>query len=420
MKCVFVGLVSIFATLALTAQDKPNIVLIISDDQAWTDFGFMGHEVVETPHLDRLASQSAVFPRGYVPSSLCRTSLASIITGLYPHQHGITGNDPRKGVSRHLMLEHIDRAATLPKILGPLGYRSLQTGKWWEGHHRRGGFTDGMTHGDPARRGRHGDEGLKVGRESMQPINDFLDDCKEKQEPFFVWYAPFLPHTPHNPPERLLEKYRAPDRSAFVAKYYAMCEWFDETCGQLLAALDSRDLTENTLVLFVVDNGWIQKPDRRGFAARSKRSPYDGGLRTPIMVRWPGKVSPGEHQKPVSSIDLAPTILKACGAEVPDGLPGLDLISMAREEGDEREAIFGATFDHDVADLHDPAESLQFRWTVAGRFKLIQPADSGVAGELFDLLADPHEKRDLAADSPDQVARLRALLDAWWPGTSDN
>ena len=93
---------------------------------------------------------------------------------------------------------------------------------------------------------------------------------------------------------------------------------------------------------------------------------------------------------------------------------------MAREEGDEREAIFGATFDHDVADLHDPAESLQFRWTVAGRFKLIQPADSGVAGELFDLLADPHEKRDLAADLPDQVARLRALLDAWWPGTSDN
>lgn len=115
-------------------NDAPNVVLIISDDQAWGDFGFMGHAHIRTPHLDQLAEQSAVFARGYVPSSLCRPSLATMITGLYPHQHGITGNDPPRGVQRDRMLKHIAAVETLPKLLAERGYRSLQTGKWWEGN----------------------------------------------------------------------------------------------------------------------------------------------------------------------------------------------------------------------------------------------------------------------------------------------
>ena len=95
-----------------------------------------------------------------------------------------------------------------------------------------GGFTAGMTHGDPAKGGRHGDEGLKIGRQGLQPIYDFLEANKGK--PFFLWYAPMLPHQPHNPPERLLAKYRDKTDSLFVAKYWAMCEWWDETCGELL------------------------------------------------------------------------------------------------------------------------------------------------------------------------------------------
>src|SRR5262245_805880 len=162
-----------------------NILYIISDDQAWTDYGFMGHDTIRTPHLDRLASQSAVFPRGYVPDSLCRPSLATLITGLYPHQSRITGNDP--GRSRQTgspgrnpeylrlnaeYIRHIEAVPTLPRLLAERGYLSLQTGKWWEGDYRRGGFTHGMTHGDPSRGGRHGDEGLKIGREGLQPIYD--------------------------------------------------------------------------------------------------------------------------------------------------------------------------------------------------------------------------------------------------------
>ena len=154
----------------LTAADSPNVVLIISDDHAWTDYGFMGHEHVRTPHLDKLASQSLTFRRGYVPTTLCCPSLASIITGPYPHQHKVTSNDPplppgmKPGEfhktqafldGREVMTKHLEAVPTLPRLLAQKGYVSLQTGKWWQGDYRRGGFTHGMTKGQ-----RHGDEGL--------------------------------------------------------------------------------------------------------------------------------------------------------------------------------------------------------------------------------------------------------------------
>ena len=97
-----------------------------------------------------------------------------------------------------------------------------------------------------------------------------------------------MPHSPHNPPQRLLDKYRHKVPTLETAKYWAMCEWFDETCGQLLDSLESRKLTNNTIVVFLADNGWIQDPGADRYAPRSKQSPYDGGLRTPILVRWPG------------------------------------------------------------------------------------------------------------------------------------
>ncbi|MCR9246853.1 MAG: sulfatase [bacterium] len=393
----------------------PNVVLIISDDQAWGDFGFMGHPEIRTPHIDRLAARSVVFERGYVPSSLCRPSLATMITGLYPHQHLITGNDPPKGIERDRMLAHIAAVDTLPKMLAPLGYRSLQTGKWWEGNCQCGGFTEGMTHGDPARGGRHGDVGLRIGRKTMRPIQDFLDDCGES--PFFLWYAPFLPHTPHNPPQRLLKKYQREGRTVHIARYLAMCEWFDETCGQLLADLDERGLTDNTMVVFAVDNGWIQRPNRRGYAQRSKRTPYEGGVRTPIMVAWPGHMQAARSTALASTVDLAPTILAACGAPVPANLPGHDLLAVAAGTTAPRTQVYGEIFTHDVVEVGKPTRSLLHRWIVRDRWKLIVPQATGAAAELYDVVADPSERRDLAAVEPSRVANLKAALDAWWPVT---
>ncbi len=163
----------------LAAEQRPNIVFILSDDQAWMDYGYMGHPDIKTPHLDKLASRSLVFERGYVAAPLCRPSLASLATGLYPFQHGITGNDVNGGNNRAAldapMKAAFHKHPSFIKMLTVNGYLAHQSGKWWEGSFADGGFTHGMTHGDPKRGGRHGDSGLKIGRKGLEPITEFIN-----------------------------------------------------------------------------------------------------------------------------------------------------------------------------------------------------------------------------------------------------
>ena len=273
-----------------------------------------------------------------------------------------------------------------------------------------------MTHGDRDRGGRHGDAGLAIGRDGLGPVLEFIDDAA-REGPFFVWYAPFLPHTPHDPPERLLERYRDRAPSLHVARYWAMCELLDETCGELLGHLDARGLVDETVVLFLADNGWINRLDAPRYAPRSKRSPYEGGVRTPILLRWPGRVAPGRREAAASSIDLAPTVLRAAGLEPAPGMRGLDLTDAGALAA--REAVFGDVYLHNAVDLEDPAANLTWRWCVAGDWKLIvpDPVNRPAEGvELYDLDADPGETANLAAAEPERVQELRGLLDAWWPG----
>lgn len=426
-------LVLLTAPATAAPPPPPNVVLMVADDQAWTDFGFMGHPRIRTPRLDRLASQGLLFRRGYVPSSLCSPSLATILSGLYAHQHGVTSNDPplpagKTGAAarrdpafldgRRRMVERFDQLpSSLPRRLAEQSYLSFQTGKWWGGNYRHGGFTHGMSHGDPARGGRHGDAGLAIGRETMQPALDFITEATEQHRPFFLWYAPMLPHSPHDPPERLLAHYKDQAPSLEIAKYWAMCEWFDETCGQLLDFLDAKGLAENTLVVFLADNGWIQDPEADRYAPRSKQSPYDGGLRTPIIVRRPGTIAPGESTALASSIDVAPTILAAAGLKPSAEQSGINLLDEAARSS--RTALFGEIFTHNAVDLDRPASSLRFRWVVEGDRKLIVPDprnEPAAAVELFDILGDPLETTNLADREPARVAALRAKLNAWWPG----
>jgi len=387
----------------------------------------MGHPQIRTPNLDRLASQSLTFSRGYVPSSLCCPSLASIITGLYPHQHKVTSNDPpippglkpaefqksdafRGG--REVMNRHLEAVPTLPQLLARRGYVSLQTGKWWQGHFSRGGFTHGMTRGS-----RHGDDGLDIGRKTMQPIYDFIKTARKDDKPFFVWYAPMMPHSPHNPPERLLEKYKGKTPSIHVARYWAMVEWFDETVGDLLEFLEKEGFSKDTIVVYVTDNGWIQKPDDPGYGAKSKQSPYDGGLRTPIMIRWLDRVKPSRSEAMAMSIDLMPTLLAAIGIKAPENLPGINLLSqraIARRRG-----IFGECFTHNAVDLNQPLANLRWRWAIEGDWKLIVPAPQNEPDgtlELYDLANDPLEEKNVAATNPEVIKRLKSRLDGWWSG----
>ena len=420
-----------------SAQTAPNVVLILSDDQAWADYSFMGHSTIETPNLDALAKQSVLFRRGYVPTALCRPSLMTLATGRYAHQHGITGNDPSPKYAakdtpedkkrREKLISYIDRFDTLPEKLVEKGYLCYQSGKWWEGNFKRGGFTHGMTRGFPQPRGRHGDDGLKIGREGLAPVTEFIDSAVKREKPFFVWYAPLLPHTPHNPPQRLLDKYTEDGRPVTIAKYFSMCQWFDETCGQLLDHLDKKGVRDNTLVVYVCDNGWIQNPEKRGFALRSKQSPYEGGIRTPIMFSWPEKFKPADRPELVSSIDIYPTILACAGASAPADLPGLNLLSNF-QTGDaiDRDSIVGESFAHDIADLDKPEASLLFRWCIKDKWKLLLTYDGETnrhkakhprnekRPQLFDLHADPWEKKNLAAQNPQVVAELVSKIQNWY------
>ncbi|MEY2612814.1 MAG: Arylsulfatase precursor [Planctomycetota bacterium] len=421
--------VSVFAGLLFNGstfgQTPPNVVLIVSDDQAYGDYSFMGHPHIKTPNIDRLALESLTFRRGYVPSSLCCPSLATILTGRYPHQHKITSNDPplvpglqgkayqesemfRAG--RQRMNEHMAQVPTLPRILKEHGYVTMQTGKFWQGHYSNGGFTHGMTRGD-----RHGDDGLSIGRQTLKPINDFIDMATEQKQPWMVWYAPLLPHDPHNPPAKYLERMRPLAPSETVAKYWAMVEWFDATVGELMQSVESRGLSQNTIFVYVTDNGWIQDPEKPRYAPKSKQSPYEGGVRTPMMIRWPGKIQPTDSPEFAHSIDIVPTLLKALEIPLPAGLPGIDLLNeQARKD---RKIVFGECFTHNANDLDDPKANLRWRWAVQGQWKLIVPnqaIERDGKNELYDLVADPLETKNLVLTHPEIERDLLSQLDAWW------
>jgi arylsulfatase A-like enzyme len=409
--------------------------LILSDDQGWGDYSFMGHEFIKTPNIDSLAREGVVFRRGYVPTALCRASLSTLATGHYASTHGITGNDPApayyKGEEelkkRAEMIAKIDAFETLPRLLTEQGYLSHQSGKWWEGSYQRGGFTHGMTRGFPEKGGRHGDDGLKIGRDGLKPCKEFIDMALEQRKPFFMWYAPFMPHTPHTPPQHLFEKY-AKDVSPHLARYYAMCEWFDETCGELVNYLQTKGVREDTMIIYIGDNGWIQRPDANGYDECSKQTCYEGGVRQPTIYNWPKFLPPQDRPELVSSIDIFPTILAVAGARKPaKATPGLNLLDFMRERKPiPRDMIFGESFAHDVVDIDDPEKTLLYRWCIKGEWKLILSYNGELgryvnshqytkSPQLFNLSVDPHEKNNLASQKPQLVRELKAEIAQWYP-----
>jgi arylsulfatase A-like enzyme len=417
-------LYSLAITATINAADAtPNVILIISDDQGFTDYGFMHSQIANTPNLDRMASESLLYTRGYV-MPVCSPSLACLLTGQLPHVHGITGNDlssaamkalsaqgrtDRAPLSNHLL----GNAVILPRMLTEAGYLTFQTGKLWNVTAEEVGFTSGMTN----KEGRHGGEGLAIGRESMKPIFEFIASAEAQQKPFFVWYAPLLPHQPHNPPQELLAKYENKGLSKNAEKYYAMVEWFDQTCGELDDYLRQHELADNTVIVYLADNGWDAEQ-----GSRAKLSPYELGIRTPMFVRWPGKVKPLRDEETLASIiDVVPTILEVCGLKTPTNLPGLDLLD--HEAMTARRSIFVEGYTHDIAELGVPEKSLVTQVVINGWSKLLRPSTSRPDKaftsapeeiELFDLKADPFEMQNLAKNHPTEVDRLSELQDSAW------
>ena len=436
--------------------ERPNVVLILADDQSYRDFGFMGNDVVHTPNIDRLAAASAMYPNGYVSMSVCRPTLATLLTGLYPHQHGIHFNHPPPGLRAMRKMTGdeyratrakadylIENVATLPRILRQHGYACLQTGKHWEGRFQTAGFTEGMTLGLPSDRigpvtgtrsqengdlvaHGNGDAGLVIGRETMQPISEFIKR-HAGERPFFVWYAPFLPHTPFDAPRRFRELYDGKFVPKHMLPYYAEIARFDETIGQLVDTLKDNDVDEETLIVFVSDNGFRPHASRAETSnARSKWSQFEDGLRTPMLIHWARQVVSDAHPQPVHSVDVVPTILAAVGLpnEITPRMTGRNLMPSAR--GDvklESIPVCGAIYPNDAQTFGQPSRHLRGRWIRNGRFKLIVPgsANRPLPLALYDLAADPEERTNLARQPihAGRIANMRRLLDQWWPGDDD-
>ncbi|MCA8990052.1 MAG: sulfatase-like hydrolase/transferase, partial [Planctomycetaceae bacterium] len=435
-----------------TQQDtQPDIVVILADDQSYGDFGFMGNRSVSTPHLDQLAAESARFPNGYVPMSVCRPSLATFLTGLYPHQHGVYFNHPPPGLRDLRALSGEDYRArrqaaerlvgslpTLPRLLARQGYQCLQTGKHWEGDYRNAGFTAGMTTGLPAadhdwlhgtrqqENGEwvahgNGDQGLIIGRTTMQPIRDFVQTHPE--DPLLIWYAPFLPHAPFDAPEKYHQQLADQSIPDHLRDYYAEIARFDATVGELRSILEEAGRSRNTVYVFASDNGFQPRTDGTERAdGRSKLSVYENGLRTPILIHWPAKIPPADYPQVVQTIDLFPTILAIAGTENTEGpeFPGQNLLPAITGKAElvDRPA-FGAIYPNDATSLSHPEQHANAVWCRSGNWKLVLSANgpNPLPSALYNLNEDPQEKHNLFG-KPESLFiqhELTSLISHWWP-----
>ena len=323
----------------------PNIVLIIGDDHGYPYFGFMGADYVKTPNMDALASSGAMFKNGYVPDNHCRPSLATLVTGMLPIDYnndvnqlilkeGIVDANLKREFS-HNAMRHF---STLPKILKKKGYKSFQGGKWWEFHYENGGFDEGMTIGWTKEERKSegwfrkfmGGYGLELARATMEPVYDFID--KNLESPFFLWYAPELPHYPFDSPEKYYDIYKDKDMTESAKRYYANCTWFDDCVGELIYYLKKVGEYENTLFIYVNDNGWEQTPDQEFWndpmrshngGDKGKLSLFDQSFRTPIIFSWDGMIKRDvQLNHLIHSSDIPATILDYLGIEIPRNFHG--------------------------------------------------------------------------------------------------
>ena len=423
------------STMCVSCSDRnrpPNIIIVITDDQGWAQVGFRGNDAIHTPHLDRLAGESVEFSRFYV-SPVCAPTRASLMTGRYNYRTGVVDTY----LGRAMM--HGDEV-TLPEILQDSGYRTGIFGKWHLGDnyplramdqgfqevlvHRGGGIGQpsdpvGNTYFDPALQ-HNGKEEQYDGYCTdifFDAAIDFIDSNRNR--PFFAYIPTNAPHSPYQVPD----SYAAPYRNAGLvdkdARIYGMITNIDDNMGQLARKLDEPELRENTILIFMTDNGPTTEHYTAGLRSR-KGSVYEGGIRVPFLVRWPARLAPREVAAPAAHIDIVPTLLEAIGQSdrSPEGMDGISLMPL---------------LDGKVEAL--PSRTLYFQWhrgnvpelfrhfaAVGPRYKLLQPSRNekppAVELELYDLEADPGESRNLASEHPDIVVEMQKRYEVWFEDVS--
>lgn len=436
---------------ALVGGSRPNVVVIVTDDQGYSDYSHMGHGALRTPNLDRLASTSPQVDRFYV-SAVCSPTRASLMTGRWNYRTRVVDT----WIGRSMMEPD---EVTLAEILTEAGFATGLFGKWHLGdcHPMRPmdqGFETSLVHrggglaqpSEPPENGRRYTDpvlfrnGEQVRTEGyctdvfFDEARRFMESALEAERPFFAWVATNAPHDPfHDVPHGLLNEILTRDVAASLegksdrvdreARILAMLENLDANVGRLLTFLEEREIERETIVVFLSDNGPLWGRPTAGLRGH-KTSPYEGGLRSRLFVRWPGRLRPHTRvQSLAAHVDLLPTILDLLDVPVPEGNT-LDGVSLKRLFTGEIEALEPRHLFFQSHRGNVPCFEHHFA-VVGPRYKLVRASGFGratpsadAAFELFDLNADPGESRDLARALPDVVTRLRSRYREWFEDVS--
>jgi arylsulfatase A-like enzyme len=403
---IALGVFAMTTTPAWSAQPRraPNVLLILTDDQGYGDIRAHGNDKIDTPVLDRLAAQGARLDRFYV-SAVCAPTRASLLTGRYALRtgvHGVTRNAETMRATE-VTLAHLFRAA---------GYRTACFGKWHNGahfpHHPNGRGFDEFVGFCGGHWNNYFDAMLERDGKPLPTkgyITDVLTDHaldfmgRARDKPFLCYVAFNAPHAPWQVPDKFFDKYKARGFDTITACAYGMCENIDVNIGRLLARLDELKLAEDTIVIFLTDNG--PNTDRYNAGMRGRKaSAHEGGVRVPCFIRWPGHIRPGTRIDTIAAhIDLLPTLTQWCGVTLPKSVApdGRSLAPLFKEQAqgwpDDR-----MIFTHLGKELSKGGAVRTQRWRLVGKDE---------AWELFDMAADPGQKMNVAKANADVVKRLR-------------
>jgi len=398
------------------ADERPNILLIMTDDQGWGDITSHGNPAIDTPTMDRVATEGVRFDRFFV-CPLCAPTRASLLSGRYHLRTGTVS------VTRGLETMRGDEV-TVAEVLRDAGYATGCFGKWHNGEHYPNhpngqgfdeffGFCGGLT-------SLYFDERLERNGEPVETkgyISDVLTDAaidfigRHRGEPFFCYLPYNAPHTPMEVPDRYFDKYRARGLAASLAAIYGMVESLDNNLARLLDALDEMKLAENTVVFFLTDNG--PNTDRYNGGMRGRKSSvHEGGVRVPLFVRWPGHIRPGSEVTQIAAhIDLLPTIAELAGAEVHatpkiDGVSLVPLLLGKATDWPDRMIFTHRSRGETVALAPGSVRTQRWRLANDGR--------DGQSWALFDMQADPGETHDLSAHYPEVAGKLQTAYETWF------
>jgi arylsulfatase A len=416
----------------------PNVVIILADDQGYGDLGCYGSTDIETPNLDRMAKEGVRFTDFYVAQPVCSASRAALLTGCYPNRIGILAAlnpSARHGIS--------DQEKTLAQVLKPRGYATAIYGKWHLGHRpkflpTRHGFDDyfGLPYSNdmwpkhptakfPDLPLIEGEKVVALNPDQTKLTTWYTERAvkfieKNKDRPFLL----YLPHTMPHVPLHVSDKFKGKSKQGLYGDVIMEIDW---SVGEVLSALKKHNLDERTLVMFTSDNGpWLSYGNHAGSAGplrEGKMTTWEGGLREPCLMRWPGKIPPGiVCREPAMTIDVLPTVAKVAGAELPrhkiDGLDIWPLISGQPGAKCPHEAFY-FYWNQDLQairsgrwKLHFPHSYISLAGKPAGKDG--QPAPYKQAQTplaLFDLEADPGESKNVADQHPEIVQRLEQLAD---------